>query len=218
METRGKNGLCAVSCSLKFIFWENLKLECRSRWNWAGMLTGAQRDSGPVQSRGDFRKLWWCNCVVAIENSLARMANFYFESHWAPLSAIKHLRICYVLEKLLPHRVRPGWWKYTVTSSLKALHVAGFFHSQGFLAGWTHNYCLGMRQKRPQASMASTTHHADAEASLIHSIEITEMTDDVFCLPWPAAQIRNVSQGWPSRYYLQSFKSSLCRPTHPVLL
>lgn len=135
METRGKNGLCAVSCSLKFIFWENLKLECRSRWNWAGMLTGAQRDSGPVQSRGDFRKLWWCNCVVAIENSLARMANFYFESHWAPLSAIKHLRICYVLEKLLPHRVRPEWWKYTVTSSLKALNVAGFFLSQGFLAG-----------------------------------------------------------------------------------
>lgn len=44
------------------------------------------------------------------------------------------------------------------------------------------------------------------------------MTYDVFCLPWPTAQSRTLSQAWPSRYYLQSFKKSLRGPTHPVPL
>lgn len=60
--------------------------------------------------------------------------------------------------------------------------------------------------------------HGDAEASPAHGTEITEMTYDVFCLCWPEAQTRDVFQAWLSRFYLQSFKSSLRGPTHPVLL
>lgn len=44
------------------------------------------------------------------------------------------------------------------------------------------------------------------------------LTYDVFCLHWPRAQTRNVFQTWPSRCYLQSFRGSLHRATHPVLL
>lgn len=44
------------------------------------------KDLGPVQSRCDFRKLRWCNCVVptGIEIPCPEW-QAYFESHQAPL-------------------------------------------------------------------------------------------------------------------------------------
>lgn len=95
-------------------------------------------------------------------------------------------------------------------TSLKVLNVAWFFLSDGSLAGPKAQLLPLHEAAASTAFLANFTHHADAEVSPTHSTEIAAisehiMTYDVFSLHWPTAQTRNVSQAWPSRYYLQSF-------------
>lgn len=149
MERGGKSGLCALSCSPKFIFWGNLRLGYWPSWNGVGRLTGTQRDSGPVQLRCDFRKLRGYSCVVPIgrETPWPEWQPIFWKTTQALLRAIECLRIC----SDWPSCSSQHDSGHTVTRSRKALNVAWFFLTQGSLAG-LKVHLLPLQRARAQES------------------------------------------------------------------
>lgn len=157
---------------------------------------------------------WEGRTVVPIEREIPwpQWQTLIWKTTQAPLRAIKCLRICYdcpscsTQSQARAVRIRSdllGLWPW---------RWLGSFSPGAPEQGWKCKRGFCTTQKHPQASAARITHPADAEASPSHGIEISEMTYDAFCLCWPTAQARNLSHTWPSKYYLQSFKSSLLDP------